>query len=173
MSQIVLEEQTTPLIPATNQVKIYPKAGGGLWKINDLDEESQIIENNIFDANTILKADTDNTPSTVVVAEQTLIGRLTAGVITALTAAQVRTLLNFVTGAAYTQTYSTADRTVPAATQSTPPAGGTGTTAGAYDTAENRDLMIASITAGAADLLALKKVVNALIDDLQASGLIG
>jgi hypothetical protein len=72
----------------------------------------------------------------------------------------------------YTQTYSTAATTVPAATQLTPPAGGTGATAGAYDTAANRDLMIASITAGAADLLALKKVVNALIDDLQAAKII-
>ena len=49
---------------------------------------------------------------------------------------------------AYTQTYATAAKTVPAATQLTPPAGGTGATAGAYDTAANRDLMIASITAG-------------------------
>jgi len=73
---------------------------------------------------------------------------------------------------AYTQTYSTASKTVPAATQSPPPAGGEGTTAGAYDSAANRDLMIASVTAGAADLLALKKVVNALIDDLQALGLV-
>jgi hypothetical protein len=72
----------------------------------------------------------------------------------------------------YTQTYATADTTVPAATQLTPPAGGTGATEGAYDTAANRDLMIASITAGAADLLALKKVVNKIIDDLQAAGLV-
>jgi hypothetical protein len=72
----------------------------------------------------------------------------------------------------YTQTYATAAATVPAATQLTPPAGGSGATAGAYDTADNRDLMIASITAGAADLLALKKVVNSLIDDLQAAGIV-
>ena len=70
--------------------------------------------------------------------------------------------------AAYTQTYSTAARTVPAATALTPPAGGTGATGGAYDTSGNRDLMIASITATQADLLALKQVVNAIIDDLQA-----
>jgi len=74
--------------------------------------------------------------------------------------------------AAYTQTYSTALRTVANATQSTPPAGGTGATAGAYDSAANRDLMIASITAGAADLLALKKVVTAIIDDLQTAGIL-
>ena len=73
---------------------------------------------------------------------------------------------------AYTQTYSTASKTVPAATASTPPAGGAGATEGAYDTAANRDLMIASLTANIADVLALKKVVNAIIDDLQALGLV-
>ena len=65
----------------------------------------------------------------------------------------------------YTQTYATASRTVPAATALAPPAGGTGAAAGAYDTAANRDLMIASITATQADLLALKQVVNSLIND--------
>lgn len=46
-----------------------------------------------FDANTILKADADDTPEALTVAEQTLVGRITAGEITALTQAQVRTLL--------------------------------------------------------------------------------
>jgi len=73
---------------------------------------------------------------------------------------------------AYTQTYSTASKTVPAATASNPPAGGTGATAGAYDTAVNRDAMITSLTNNIADVLALKKVVNSLIDDLQALGLV-
>ena len=72
---------------------------------------------------------------------------------------------------AYTQTYSTAAKTVPAATASNPPAGGTGISAGGYDTAANRNLMITSLTNEIADLLALKKVVNAIIDDLQAYGL--
>lgn len=47
-----------------------------------------------YDANTILKADSDNTPVALTVAEQRLVGRITAGVITALTAAEVRTLLD-------------------------------------------------------------------------------
>jgi len=47
----------------------------------------------LFDANTILKADSDNTPAALTVAEQRLVGRITSGVITALTAAQVNTLL--------------------------------------------------------------------------------
>ena len=73
---------------------------------------------------------------------------------------------------AFTQTYSTADKTHANVTQVTPPAGGTGATAGAYDSAANRDSMITSITAGAADLLDLKQLVNSVIDDLQALGLL-
>jgi len=47
----------------------------------------------LFDANTILKADSDNTPAALTVAEQTLVGRITSGSIAALTVAQVITLL--------------------------------------------------------------------------------
>jgi hypothetical protein len=74
---------------------------------------------------------------------------------------------------AYTQTYATAAKTVPNATASNPPAGGTGATEGAYDTAAHRDEMITSLTNNIADVLALKQVVNALIDDLQALGIVG
>jgi len=59
----------------------------------------EITLHDLFDANTILKADSDNTPAALTVVEQTLIGRITAGVITALTATQVRTLLNVADGA--------------------------------------------------------------------------
>jgi len=74
-------------------------------------------------------------------------------------------------GSAYTQTYSTAGRTVAAVTATNPPAGGTGATAGAYDTAANRDAMITSLTAVIADVLDIKKNLNAVIDDLQAAGI--
>lgn len=47
-----------------------------------------------FNANTIVKADSDDTPVALTVDEQTLVGRITSGVIAALTATQVRTLLN-------------------------------------------------------------------------------
>lgn len=62
------------------------------------------IPNSLFDANTILKADGDNTPEKLTVAEQRLVGRITAGVITALTATQVRTLINVENGATADQT---------------------------------------------------------------------
>lgn len=55
------------------------------------------VPNTLFDANTVIKADTDNTPIALPVAVQTLVGRITGGVITALTVAQCRTLLGFIT----------------------------------------------------------------------------
>jgi hypothetical protein len=71
---------------------------------------------------------------------------------------------------AYTQTYSTASKTHAAITQLACPAGGTGTAAGGWSTAANRDLAIASINAARADIANLKQVVNAMIDDFQAIG---
>lgn len=77
-----------------------------------------------------------------------------------------------VQGTAFTQTYSTASHTHAAITASNPPAGGTGATAGAYDTAANRNLMITSLTNNIADVANVKQVLNGLIDDLQALGLV-
>lgn len=115
----------------------------------------------------------DNQTTTLTALAGTRIGVITKYVDSTHVRAAIEGFEGVATAGAYTQTYSTATKTVPAATQLTPPAGGTGATGGAYDNATNRDLMIASITAGAADLLALKKVVNALIDDLQAAGIVG
>ena len=70
--------------------------------LNELDTEK--LGNVLFDANTIVKADSDDTPAALTIAEQTLVGRITAGVITALTATQVRTLLNVENGADVTDT---------------------------------------------------------------------
>lgn len=53
----------------------------------------------LYDANTIVAANTDNTPAALTVAEQTLVGRITGGSIDDLTATQVRTLLNVANGA--------------------------------------------------------------------------
>ncbi len=46
-----------------------------------------------YDAHTVLAATTDNTPAAVTVGEQTIVGRKTGGNITALTAAETKTLL--------------------------------------------------------------------------------
>jgi hypothetical protein len=60
--------------------------------------------NSDFDANTVLAADADDTPAALTVAEQRIVGRITSGSITGLTATQVRTLVNVEDG-------STADQT--------------------------------------------------------------
>ena len=60
---------------------------------------SGAVAASLYDANTILAADTDDTPAALVVAEQTLVGRITGGTIDALTATEVRTLINVEDGA--------------------------------------------------------------------------
>ena len=45
MGQIILEEQVTADTPASNMVAVYPKAGGGLYKIDDTGDEVAIGEN--------------------------------------------------------------------------------------------------------------------------------
>lgn len=54
----------------------------------------------LFNANTIIAADADDTPAALTIPEQTIVGRITAGNIDALTAAEVRTLINVTDGAA-------------------------------------------------------------------------
>ncbi len=87
-------------------------------------------------------------------------------------------------GSAYTQTYSTAHKTVAdatvAAVAGTVVAGGTGSADGGWDTAAHRDTTITtigemktSINALIADVLQIKKNVTALIDDLQLAGIVG
>jgi len=73
---------------------------------------------------------------------------------------------------AYTQTYATADKTHAAMTSAAMPAGGVGAAAGAWDTAANRDQAIAEFAALRADVIDVKNLVNSVIDDLQALGLL-
>ena len=60
---------------------------------NKLAYEADVVTKALFNANTIIMATDDNTPITLEVTEQTLVGRITSGVIDALTATEVRTLL--------------------------------------------------------------------------------
>ena len=65
--------------------------------VNELDTEK--VAKATYDANTILAANIDNTPAAVTIAEQTLVGRITAGNIDDLSVAQVQTLINVEDGA--------------------------------------------------------------------------
>lgn len=65
------------------------------------------VAKSLFDANTILKADADNTPEPLPVGEGRLVGRLVGGEITDLTDAQVRTFLALATAAVVDTTQPT------------------------------------------------------------------
>ncbi|MHC1775725.1 MAG: hypothetical protein AB9834_09960 [Lentimicrobium sp.] len=68
------------------------------WTIAQTNIDGAVIQND-FNANTILKADTDNTPIPLTVGEQTFVGRKTGGLIAALTPAEARVILNVADGA--------------------------------------------------------------------------
>jgi len=59
----------------------------------------------LFDAHTILKADTDNTPAALAVAEQRLVGRITGGNVAALTQGQSETFLTTASNRYRTMTF--------------------------------------------------------------------
>lgn len=65
-------------------------------------ETADTNSTNLYNANTILAATTDNTPAAITVAEETIVGRSTGGEIDALTATEVKTILGLdtVTGVA-------------------------------------------------------------------------
>jgi hypothetical protein len=73
----------------------------------------------------------------------------------------------------FTQTYATASTTHPAMTSADMPAGGTGIAAGGWSSAADRDTAIADFAELRADVIALKQLVNALIDNQQTLGLAG
>jgi len=77
-----------------------------------------------------------------------------------------------VRASAYTQTYATATKTQSNLTALAFPAGGTGVAAGAWDTSAHRDAAIAAHAALMVDVANIKQVLNSVIDDLQAYGLL-
>jgi hypothetical protein len=70
----------------------YPEELAGVFAM--MVAGSAYVEKATYDANSILAANTDNTPAAVTVAEQRIVGRKTGGNITALTGAEVLTIAN-------------------------------------------------------------------------------
>ena len=73
------------------------EAGADVTDATNVNAAGAVMESD-YDAHTVLAATSDNTPAALTVAEQTLVGRITAGNIAALPASQVRTLLGLVIG---------------------------------------------------------------------------
>lgn len=69
------------------------KAGTGVPGTMAYETATNYVTKALFDANTILAANSDNTPSAVTVAEQTIVGRKTGGNIAALTPAEAMNVL--------------------------------------------------------------------------------
>jgi len=55
-------------------------------------EPADVVSNSLFNANTIIYATADNTPLALTINEQRVVGRITAGDITALTGAQIMSI---------------------------------------------------------------------------------
>lgn len=81
------------IAPAAVRTMLNVEDGADVTDATNVDAAGAVMEAD-YNANTILAATSDDTPAALTVAEQTLIGRITAGNIDALTATEVRTLLN-------------------------------------------------------------------------------
>lgn len=62
------------------------------------DPHTGYVQESLFDANTVLKADSDNTPVALTMGASTMLARLAAGSIVAATPSEIRTLLALVIG---------------------------------------------------------------------------
>jgi len=100
---LTLKQSTTPSPTAEGDIQWdtdghFIAIGDGAATKTFSNDGFQVLKN-LFNADTILAADSDNTPAALTVSEQTLVGRITSGNITDLNQAQVRSLLNVEDGA--------------------------------------------------------------------------
>lgn len=79
-------QDVNALSPTDGDALTYDDATG-LWL------SSAVVKKSLFDAHSILQATSDNTPVAITVGQQTVVGRITGGNITALTVAQLITLV--------------------------------------------------------------------------------
>lgn len=89
------------LLTTFNDHKARHQDGGGdeLSIAGLAGEPADVVAKSLFNAYTLLAADTDNTPAAITLAASQLIGRKATGGIVALTATDIRTILNVADGA--------------------------------------------------------------------------
>jgi len=78
----------------TQDEKVAQLVTAGIFDDPDNGIYDNFVEDSDYNADTILKADTNNTPTPITISENTIVGRIAAGNITALTAGQTRTIIN-------------------------------------------------------------------------------
>jgi hypothetical protein len=81
-------------VPTEKATKTYVDAEASARATAD----GLLVAKSLYDANTILKADSDDTPAALAMGASTILARLAAGGIVAATPAQLRTLLSLVVG---------------------------------------------------------------------------
>lgn len=90
----------------SNENRLKVKVPGGIESLAWLsDVTAGGLTAGLFDANTILKADTDDTPVALTVPEDALVGRESGGNIASLNATQVRAILSIPAGNVATETF--------------------------------------------------------------------
>jgi len=94
------EHGGAPAAPSSGKVRLYAKADSRLYLKDDAGTEVALdpttggaVLKTLFEANSILAADSDDTPAALAVAEQRLVGRISGGNIDDLTVVQVLALL--------------------------------------------------------------------------------
>lgn len=93
MSVTVIGDQVVDLTGATDGQVLTVQNDGTVAPENPA-PDSTAVPKALYDANTVLKADTDNTPVALPMGASTILARLAAGGIVAATPAEIRTLLS-------------------------------------------------------------------------------
>ena len=90
------EHSSSPSTPPSGRVRLYAKSDGKLYQKDDGGSETSLdattagaVMKTDYNANTVLAADSDDTPQALTVAASRLIGRKSSGPIAALAAADV------------------------------------------------------------------------------------
>ena len=96
--QIAVKGTTAAFTSDLNSKLNGIEAGADVTDSTNVDAAGAVMATD-YDAHTILAATSDNAPQALTVGEQTLVGRVTGGAIAALSAGDVRTLLNVENGA--------------------------------------------------------------------------
>ena len=104
IGKIILQEGETDAFDAIQMATDTEFVGTGasshssLSGLTEGDDHTQYTLKSLWDAYSLIMATSDDTPVALTVPEQTLVGRITAGTIDALTPTEVRTLLGLVIG---------------------------------------------------------------------------
>ena len=92
-NKYTLENHASNHVDGTDDIRDATASVKGLATAAQITSLAGAVQKATYNAHSILQATTDDTPAVLTVGEQTVVGRITAGNITALTATQLRALI--------------------------------------------------------------------------------